>query len=450
MPPIIALLFGFGFVGWLLRREAAACGKMPRHLWVPFIWLLIQGSRPVTGWFGLGGTELGGNPIEAGIAFSLYLSAFIILQRRGYSISVLPTLNVALTLLFAYFLVSCAWSAYPFVAFKRWTKELGTLFIVLVILTEADPATAFKMLGVRCAHVLFPISVVLYKYYPKFGRDFSMAGGEMITGVTPQKNTLGMICALFGLVLIWDLLDQRAARRNGNPVGSTKAKWISLGIGVWLLIASESKTSLLSFAVGLIVFLGTYLPVIRRSSGMFARLFVFGTIAGLVVAAFWTTQVAPLLEAMGRDASFTDRTNIWQLVLNLRTDPIIGTGFYSFWIGPGLALQEKLGGIALTSAHSGYLELYLDGGAVACALLGLFLLSTFSRLAACYAHERPFARAMLACAIMCLIMNFSESYFFRLGTVWFALELGALVSREYLASSTAPEAVQGTPVLAPA
>src|SRR5205085_811256 len=102
---------------------------------------------------------------------------------------------------------SIVWTPYPFVAFKRWFKEFGQVLVILVILTEADPGAAFKMLCVRCAIVLFPLSVVLNKYYPAYGRSFSVGGSQMVTGVMTQKNSLGEICAIYGLVLLWDIID---------------------------------------------------------------------------------------------------------------------------------------------------------------------------------------------------------------------------------------------------
>lgn len=448
MPPIVALGIGLAFVAWLLKREAALRGKMPRGLWVPFLWLLIQGSRPVTSWFGVGGTELGGNPIEAAIAFGLFFAAFVVLSRRGFQPSSIPLLNVALAALFAYFLLSCVWAPYSFVALKRWSKEVGALLIALVILTEDDPAGVLKMLGLRCGQILFPLSIVLYKYFPKFGRDFSMAGGEMITGVTPQKNALGTICAVFGLIIVWDIIDGKKAARAGEAAQALWPKWLTLLLGIWLLVASESKTSFVAFCAGLVILLATQAPAVRRVPSFFAKLCFIASVVGLIIAAFWTTHIAPLLEAMGRDATFTYRTNIWSVVLQQPVNSIVGSGFYSFWLGPGAGLVGAFGGVTLTSAHSGYLETYLDGGVVGCALLGLFIITTCLRLAGQFSHESSFSRMLFALAIMCAIMNFSETYYLRLGIIWFMFEVAALAPRAALEPARAQAPAQ--PELQPA
>jgi O-antigen ligase len=325
------------------------------------------------------------------------------------------------------------------VALKRWSKELGNILIVLVVLSEGNPGESFKTLGVRCAHILFPLSVVLFKYFPGFGRAFSMAGSPMVTGVTNQKNSLGMICCVFGFVLVWDLVDARKQHGSTATRAQLLPQWISLAIGLWLLVVSESKTSLVAFLLGLAIFFSTYLPIIRRSRALFAKFCIIAVSVGLVVAAVWTTAIAPLLHTMDRDATFTERTKIWQSVLDQHTDPIIGSGFYGFWLDKGEGVVEAFHGTILKSAHDGYLEMYLDGGIIGCALLLFFLLGTCWRLANAFSHDSAYSRLLFSFAMMCLAMNFSETYFFRLGTIWFALELGALARRAVPSQTHAAE-----------
>ena len=60
---------------------------------------------------------------------------------------------------------------------------------------------------------------------------------------------------------------------------------------------------------------------------------------------------------------------LWTRLLGLHTNPILGTGFESFWLGER---PEQLEGIFFfipNEAHNGYLEIYLNLG-----LIGLFIL----------------------------------------------------------------------------
>ena len=77
---------------------------------------------------------------------------------------------------------------------------------------------------------------------------------------------------------------------------------------------------------------------------------------------------AQLAGAVGRDPTLTDRTKIWHLLLSMHTNPLLGTGYESFWLGPRLVkIWQRFGPI--NEAHNGYLEVYLNLG-----LIGLFLL----------------------------------------------------------------------------
>jgi exopolysaccharide production protein ExoQ len=427
MPPILALFLGSVFIAWLLRKDVAFRGRMAPGLWIPFIWFLIQGSRPVTAWFGIGGSQEGGNPVEALIAFSLMFAAFVVLQRRRFSWGRLPAMNVALSLLLAYFAISCLWAPYPFVAFKRWSKEFGSLLIILVILTDRNPVEGFKIICVRCAYILFPLSEVLIKYYPRFGREYSVSGYPMVTGVTDQKNSLGLICCVFGLALVWDLVDARKQQAGKGSWTRLLPQWIALAIGIWLLLTSESKTSLLAFLAGLAIFLSPYMKMVRRAPAAFAKACVIVVSVLLILAAAQTVVFAPVLEAVGRNATFTERTKMWDAVLAQPVNPVVGTGFFSFWLKYGGAVREA--GIPQVEAHNGYLEMYLDGGIIACALLAVFLLGACWRMAGAFSPGNTFTRAMFAFAMMALITNFAETYFFRPDLIWFTTVLGALAIR---------------------
>ena len=69
--------------------------------------------------------------------------------------------------------------------------------------------------------------------------------------------------------------------------------------------------------------------------------------------------------------ALTGRTGIWQTVLNEPNNPLLGTGYASFWLGERLqriwALYPRT---PLLQAHNGYIEVYLNLGMVGVALLG--------------------------------------------------------------------------------
>src|SRR5690242_8913893 len=89
MPPQIATaLFAVAIAGlfWLDRDDSVRPSKA---LWLPIIWLSINGSRSVSGWLGMGTPqEIPGQPpavslLDQLVAASLMLLGAIILIRRG-------------------------------------------------------------------------------------------------------------------------------------------------------------------------------------------------------------------------------------------------------------------------------------------------------------------------------------------------------------------------------
>jgi len=453
----LALLFCVAFTVWLLRKDVAIRGRLPRALWIPLLWFLMYSSRPIARWLGAGGgaTEEEGSPIDAIVQFCLIAGAFVVLNRRAFPWGNLVSLNPAFFVLFFYFALSILWAIYPFIAFKRLFKEFGNVMIILVILTEADPAAAFKTICIRCATVWFPLSEVLIRWFPYYGRQYGNGGAAMVTGVTTQKNSLGEICAFFGLVILWDMIDRYRNRTRGSPRGSFWPAAIVLAMGMALLLQSQSKTSLLAFGIGVAIFFSAGVKLVARAPAFFAKCIFLAVAIGLMITAIWTITVAPLLESIGRDPTFTERTRIWSTVLDQNINPIIGCGFFSFWLEKGPSVWREFVNFQMNTAHSGYLEMYLDGGLIGCALLGAYLLYTSWRAAKLFSNENTFARTLFAVIMMALIINFSETCFFRLGLTWCSLVLATLATHPLIlrannmeenAESYSPEPVSATVV----
>ena len=84
--------------------------------------------------------------------------------------------------------------------------------------------------------------------------------------------------------------------------------------------------------------------------------------------------LAPLLHALGRDLTFTGRSEIWTHITLETVNPIYGSGFWNFWGGPGgTRVNEAMHGV-IPNAHNGYMDMYLDGGFIALALLYFMLI----------------------------------------------------------------------------
>jgi len=316
-----------------------------------------------------------------------------------------------------------AWAEFPLVSLKRWFKEFGNIIVLMVILTEVNPGEAIRAVFVRNAYVLIPLSFIFIRWFPDIGRRYSMHSGEMeAIGVTNQKNDLGAIIFVCGLMCLWDLLER--VRKNGW-LGNIHSKLLIplIALGAYLLHLCDSKTSIVCLVLSATVLALSYLPVFRARPAALGLLTVVGLAsAGLADWLFGIREAA--VEQLGRDMTFTGRTDVWRELLSLNTDPIIGTGFCSFWSNKSYLSQ--LPEWVAHSAHNGYLEIYIDVGWVGIFFLSLMLVATgFSLVRRLFTGGR-YALVSLMVFLAALIDNFSESYFGRMSVVGFLFLLTAV------------------------
>lgn len=417
MPPAVALLFCICFVWFLLKFDQKQRPKVSRALWIPTIWMLISASRPVSRWTASGnGTE---SVLDQMVLGSLFLAGFVVLVNRKPDWSSVIRNNIWVMLLLGYMLVSITWSEMPGIAFKRWIRELGALLMALLVLTDPEPRQAMQSILRRTVFILIPLSIILVKYFPQYGVDFGRwSGGLMWTGVTMQKNGLGRLCAIAAFFLIWTLIRRRQGRDNPVKKYQTHAELLVLIVTFWLLkgptIQAYSATALVALSVGISVLAGLYwMKKHRRYSWYNATLVVavLGIANGIATPIVKGHSSEPVANseagttaALGRDASFTGRTEIWAgLLPDVERNPILGSGFSSFWTKSNV-LAHNIG-----EAHNGYLDLCLELGVVGVALAVMFLLSSCRKAIRVLKSDFDWGCLLICSILMAVFHNTTES-----------------------------------------
>jgi exopolysaccharide production protein ExoQ len=289
--------------------------------------------------------------------------------------------------------------------------------MVLIVLTEPDPREAMVRLFKRCAYVILPVSILFIKYFPDWGRGFDQwSGAAMNSGITTSKNILGLDCMILGYFFIWHFMSVWQ-----SPKGRERRNELILTGGLlvmvfWLLNMAHSSTSLgcMLLATGITLALG--LKIVKKSA---IHYYVVGTILFAVVAEFGFHASALAIEALGRDATLTGRTEIWDMLLHWDINPVIGTGFESFWLGER---REKIWDIfpvlQLNSAHNGYLETYINLGVLGLLVTLGMVLATYFKAARELLRDFHFGRFRLSYLILFLVYNWTEVGF-RTHTVQF-------------------------------
>jgi O-antigen ligase len=158
------------------------------------------------------------------------------------------------------------------------------------------------------------------------------------------------------------------------------SRWVFMALAVVLLLGSSSATALAGamFAVGIWVWGLQFRRTRRQWSGMFiftsVVLGIFVLLAAFLSAAF-------LVELLGRDLSFSGRTDVWVPSLDYVQDrPILGYGYRALFGSPTeetLVLWRELGFTA-SHSHNGPLEIALGMGLIGLGMFFLVYLSTFT------------------------------------------------------------------------
>jgi exopolysaccharide production protein ExoQ len=398
-------------------------------IWIPFIWMFFAGSRYASQWLSLGSsfevtnTYLDGSPIDRAVFLILEIVGVIILVRRRLNWKELFTQNIWICLFFIFGAISILWSDYPFVSSKRLFKALGNIIMVLVILTEVRPYAALGVVLRRLSFLFLPLSVLFIKYYPDIGRAYHM-GRPMFAGVSDGKNGLGTICLISGIYFSWNLLFNR---RDGVESGSRlhfSIYLIILPMIAWLFNMADSATSFACMVIAICLFLVGRQPVVSRKP---LRIL---TISITFIALYSALELVfdmsgTIIEMLGRRPDLTTRVPMWEDLLSMVKNPIVGFGYESFWLGDRQKTIMEKWRITL-SAHNGYLEMYLNLGLIGLFILVGWFLSGLRKVAHLLVIDYPAAILKLCFIVVLVLHNWTEAAFYATNIMWIIFMLATI------------------------
>ena len=306
---------------------------------------------------------------------SLYIPAYaatlaLIVMRAGVvfaSAVRAPLLWAMIGLAF----VSVIWSVDPAVSFRR---SIALLFLSLAGAVLASNYSWPKLLEVLST--AFTIIVVLCFVFclllPRYGRMATLFPGAW-RGVWFEKNALGdnmaMACVTFCA----------AARLN------TRRAWfwmIMTALAMTLLLLSQSKTSLVSFILGCAA-LG-FVMLVKRGpvTGVLTTFLSVTLVLALAAVVYFHTDA--FFALLGKDATLTGRTSLWEAVMvQIHHRPILGFGYGAVWenkdVWAPLAQISKRAKFVAAHSHNSWLEVWLALGVVGVILFALYFAETWFR-----------------------------------------------------------------------
>jgi exopolysaccharide production protein ExoQ len=442
MNPSLATMICICGIAGLFYLDRDKSIRTSRALWLPVTWIAISASRPVSAWFGARPTgphaELDGSPVDAAIFGALLVAAIAVLIPRARSTRILLAANWPILAYFLYCLLSVAWSYHPDVAVKRWIKAIGDIAMVFVVVTDAQPVAAFRRLISRVGFLLLPTSVLFIRYYGDLGKAYSPDGIQVNTGVTTNKNILGVIVLVISLGTLWRVLTLLRDRAQLNRRRHVTVQITLLLFGISLLKLANSATSIACFGLGVGIIFATGMRAVRRRPArvhvLCLTIILTGAITMLVGGG------GAVVHALGRQSNLSGRTDIWAAVIPAVPNAILGAGFESFWISPSvLQFQRALvrGGWwhpeVLNEAHNGYIEVYLNLGWAGVVLISLVLISGYRRAVEAFRLNPSIGGLMLAYVVAAAVYSVTEAGFRMMDPIWIFLLL-AIVSSSAVAA----------------
>jgi exopolysaccharide production protein ExoQ len=427
------------FILWLFKRDKKLRPMTSWGVWVTFFWVMLIGSKSTGYW--LGGEVvpdpttqdyLDGSPLDRNVFLTLLLLGSYALYKRKIDWGKVISSNRWLFAFFLYYALSILWSDYPFVSFKRWIKDIGNILMVLLMLSEARPVEAVKAVMCRYIYAAIPLSLLLIYFFPEIGlsRDL-LTGDTLVVGITTDKNELGVVLAISGLFIAWDLLELLKGDKSGKKL-DILLRTALLGMVISVISIARSATSLLCLAIGIALLLLMRVSALRnqvRNLGTYALVATF-TIFSLFVFTDVTELMVKMVE---KDMTFTGRTDIWAGLVSEPINPLIGTGYSSFWLQPAMMGSYH----NIIQAHNGYLETYLNGGWLGVFFLAGLILATGHRVRNEIITGSSFAVLLFTVFVISLFYNLSETMFNRLDLVWFMFLVAALRYPKQQASAEA-------------
>lgn len=342
----------------------------------------------------------GGDAVKQAILLGMYciFGALMLLRER---LRRLLFLGVPLILLLGWTFASAAWSVQPEVTLRRAVALAGSVGFGLYLGLRLDVRQMISVLSWAALAVLVA-SLLLAAADPSLGLDFE----GRLRGVTAHKNAIGSFAALAFLVGIGGL----GASRGRRPTMLRHAVLVLLALLCMVLARSTAVGPVLVLALAALA-VGAYC---RSASKLELAFLPLAVCIAILLGVFAATHSGEIAEMLGKDSDISGRTEVWSFVkAMILAQPLIGYGFGAFWVGgnsPGAVFWANTH-LGVPHAHNGYLQLLLEAGFIALALMAVAVAGVAARLIVLMrSAPRPLGVWPLGFLTFYLVANLSETW----------------------------------------
>jgi len=374
-----------------------------------FLWLYTGGQ------YQLDAAQSGGARYFslARYAVLLLLGGHVVLTlNRGADFRALIRENAASYSVIGLMIVSVAWSAYPWDSIRGATQLLLANLIATALFLESP--TTLGLARLRSMAACFVVLSALFS--AAFPHLATIAGGYgdvykgALRGILSDKNPFGNALSSCMVVLV---LTARI-----EPGSWFRSPYVACIVaGLVMLVLSQSATSMIAFLIPALLFAVNRIVLAQTpNAGLRLLLVAIGTLLAGFVAFVGPTLLAEASGTVGRDATLTGRTEIWELTWNAALQrPLLGHGYLSFWqdyIGEN-GMLARLGMWEVAEAHNGFIEVLLSAGFVGLTLVVVVLLYLLVRsfTGMILSPRNGSAEAALLLVLNIVLENFTESVY---------------------------------------
>lgn len=287
----------------------------------------------------------------------IYMVTLLLIAQRWRSFVRVASKNIFIWLLVGMALASVYWTFGPDITPRRSVAFLLSTVFATYLATRYSLKEQLQLLAWAFG-ITIVLSIVFAVALPSYGLMTMQEGGKHAgawRGVLPHKNILGRLMALSSMLFL--LLASNSRKHRW-------VLWTGFFLCVALILLSTSKGALVVFVTLLSVF-----PLYRTwrwSYGWAVPLMIAAILIGGVAGLFILENAEGLATAMGKDLTFSGRTDIWEVSLELiGKRPWLGYGYSGFWLGwesEASTYVWKVLEWECPNAHNGFVDLGLELG----------------------------------------------------------------------------------------
>jgi len=256
-------------------------------------------------------------------------------------------------------------------------------------------------------------SVVLFMAHNSINVQ-DILSGKRFSGLSGNPNTQGGVC-IVGAWAVFTLISVSSLR-------SRRMFWLipALAIVLFLAWTTASATTLTIIAVMALLMIGFHVykvlgKKIKAAVILGSTMVFFGVLLLLVVQQSADDYALAATEAVGKDLTFTGRTELWLVAWDAFVErPVLGWGYDNHQT----VLETNLYGVPYNHYHNGYLDSLVSGGFLLAVAILLSYGTFFSRYRE-FKHVVHAGFPLIVAVIAVSIQNLTEYSMFRNNTaIW--------------------------------